>query len=287
MGQRRGPRRLRRLLCTCSASCHREGRARLTPLPRQRQGHVTGVAGLGGAVYSREKVGHPFGSGLRVRDWVFSASAITGAEVRVSSDSHTSALWTKGLLDDSHCHTSEPLSEGQEGRALMVSWGKPPTSDLWSRWWGASASPAPGRGRMLTGGKRYVGCRVVERSLDGPVPVQQHFCNTLLDALFLGAHDSPLKVNSRRGGVGWFCWGWRPCGSDRWPWGKGCKSGWHLSRTAHLKQFYHTMEYYSAIKKNSFESVLMRWMKLESIIQSEVSQKDKDHYSILTHIYGI
>ena len=47
------------------------------------------------------------------------------------------------------------------------------------------------------------------------------------------------------------------------------------------------MEYYSAIKKNSFESVLMRWMKLEPIIQSEVGQKDKDHYSILTHIYGI
>ena len=42
-----------------------------------------------------------------------------------------------------------------------------------------------------------------------------------------------------------------------------------------------------AIKKNSFESVLMRWMKLEPIIQSEVSQKNKDHYSILTHIYGI
>ena len=39
--------------------------------------------------------------------------------------------------------------------------------------------------------------------------------------------------------------------------------------------------------KNSFESVLMRWMKLEPIIQSEVSQKDKDHYNILTHIYGI
>ena len=38
-----------------------------------------------------------------------------------------------------------------------------------------------------------------------------------------------------------------------------------------------TMEYYSAIKKNSFESVLMRWMKLEPIIQSEVSQKDKDY----------
>ena len=51
--------------------------------------------------------------------------------------------------------------------------------------------------------------------------------------------------------------------------------------------YIYIMEYYSAIKKNSFESVLMRWMKLEPIIQSEVSQKDKDHYSILTHIYGI
>ena len=49
----------------------------------------------------------------------------------------------------------------------------------------------------------------------------------------------------------------------------------------------YTMEYYSAVRKNSFESVLMRWMKLEPIIQSEVSQKDKQHYSILTHIYGI
>ena len=39
--------------------------------------------------------------------------------------------------------------------------------------------------------------------------------------------------------------------------------------------YLYTMEYYSAIKKNSFESVLMRWMKLEPIIQSEVSQKDK------------
>ena len=48
-----------------------------------------------------------------------------------------------------------------------------------------------------------------------------------------------------------------------------------------------TMEYYSAIKKNTFESVLMRWMKLEPIIQSEVSQKEKHQYSILTHIYGI
>ena len=50
--------------------------------------------------------------------------------------------------------------------------------------------------------------------------------------------------------------------------------------------YIYTMEYYSAIKKNSFESVLMRWMKLELIIQSELSRKDNDHYSILTHIYG-
>ena len=52
-------------------------------------------------------------------------------------------------------------------------------------------------------------------------------------------------------------------------------------------QYIYTMEYYSAIKKNTFESVLMRWVKLESIIQSEVSQKKKYQYSVLTHIYGI
>ena len=40
--------------------------------------------------------------------------------------------------------------------------------------------------------------------------------------------------------------------------------------------YIYTMEYYTAVKKNSFESVLMRWMKLEPIIQSEVSQKDKN-----------
>ena len=51
--------------------------------------------------------------------------------------------------------------------------------------------------------------------------------------------------------------------------------------------YVYTMEYYPAIKKNTFESVLMRWMKLEPIIQSEVSQKEKHQYSILTHIYGI
>ena len=44
--------------------------------------------------------------------------------------------------------------------------------------------------------------------------------------------------------------------------------------------YIYTMEYYSAIKKNTFESILMRWMKLEPIIQSEVSQKEKHQYSI-------
>ena len=51
--------------------------------------------------------------------------------------------------------------------------------------------------------------------------------------------------------------------------------------------YIYTMEYYSAIKKNTFESVLMRWVKLEPTVQSEVSQKEKHLYSILTHIYGI
>ena len=49
----------------------------------------------------------------------------------------------------------------------------------------------------------------------------------------------------------------------------------------------YTMEYYSAIKRNTFESVLIRWMNLELIIQSEVSQKEKDKYHNLMHIYRI
>ena len=49
----------------------------------------------------------------------------------------------------------------------------------------------------------------------------------------------------------------------------------------------YTVDYYSAIKRNTFESVLMRWMKLEPIIQNEVSEKEKDKYHILMHIYGI
>ena len=53
------------------------------------------------------------------------------------------------------------------------------------------------------------------------------------------------------------------------------------------QRYMYTMEYYLAIKKNTHESVLMRWMKLEPIIQSELSQKEKHQYSILRHIYGI
>ena len=51
--------------------------------------------------------------------------------------------------------------------------------------------------------------------------------------------------------------------------------------------YIYTMEYYSTIKNNAFESILMSWMKPEPIIQNELSQKEKHQYSILTHIYGI
>ena len=51
--------------------------------------------------------------------------------------------------------------------------------------------------------------------------------------------------------------------------------------------YMYTREYYSATKRDAFESVLMRWMNLEPIIQSEMSQKEKDKYHILIHIYGI
>ena len=56
-----------------------------------------------------------------------------------------------------------------------------------------------------------------------------------------------------------------------------------------IKTLWHTftMEYYSATKRNPSEPVLMRWMNLEPTIQSEVSQKEKDKYYILMHIYGI
>ena len=56
-----------------------------------------------------------------------------------------------------------------------------------------------------------------------------------------------------------------------------------------IKKMWHicTMEYYSAIKRNEIELFVARWMDLESVIQSEVSQKEKSKYCMLTHIYGI
>ena len=53
------------------------------------------------------------------------------------------------------------------------------------------------------------------------------------------------------------------------------------------KLYIYTMGYYSSIKRNVFDSVLMGWMNLEPIIQNKVSQKEKDKYYILTHIYRI
>ena len=56
-----------------------------------------------------------------------------------------------------------------------------------------------------------------------------------------------------------------------------------------IKKMWHiyTMEYYSAIKGNEMELFVVRWMELETVIQSEVSQKEKNKYCMLTHIYGI
>ena len=51
--------------------------------------------------------------------------------------------------------------------------------------------------------------------------------------------------------------------------------------------YIYTMEYYSAIKNNAFESVELRWMKLDPVIRREVNQKEKQQYRILMHIYGI
>ena len=50
--------------------------------------------------------------------------------------------------------------------------------------------------------------------------------------------------------------------------------------------YIYTVKHYSAIRRSTFESVLMRWMNLEPIIQSKVSQKEKSKYRILTHIDG-
>ena len=56
-----------------------------------------------------------------------------------------------------------------------------------------------------------------------------------------------------------------------------------------IKKMWHiyTMEYYSARKRNETELFVVRWVDLESVIQSEVSQKEKNKYHTLTHIYGI
>ena len=60
--------------------------------------------------------------------------------------------------------------------------------------------------------------------------------------------------------------------SDEW-----IKKMWHI----------YTVDYYSAIKRNEMELFVVRWMELESVIQSEVSQKEKKKYRMLTRIYGI
>ena len=61
-----------------------------------------------------------------------------------------------------------------------------------------------------------------------------------------------------------------------------------LRKQSHLQlhQIY-TMEYYSAIRRNEIELFVVRWMDLESVVQSEVSQKEKNKCHMLTHIYGI
>ena len=60
-----------------------------------------------------------------------------------------------------------------------------------------------------------------------------------------------------------------------------------LSTDEWIKKTWHiyTMEYYSAIKRNEIELFIVRWMNLESVIQSEVSQKEKNKYRMLMHIY--
>ena len=65
---------------------------------------------------------------------------------------------------------------------------------------------------------------------------------------------------------------WKHPSSDEW-----IKKMWHI----------YTMEYYSAIKRNEIELFVMRWMGLESVIQSEVSQKEENKYRMLSHICGI
>ena len=68
-------------------------------------------------------------------------------------------------------------------------------------------------------------------------------------------------------------WNQPKCPStDEW-----IKKMWHI----------HTMEYYLTIKRNEIELFVVGWMDLASVIQSEISQKGKNKYHMLTHIYGI
>ena len=107
-----------------------------------------------------------------------------------------------------------------------------------------------------------------------------------------GENGNPLQCscleNPRDGGASWaavygVAQSWKPL-----KWFSNSSSRCPLADKWIRKLWYtYRMEYYSAIRKNPFESVVMRWMKLEPIIQSEVSQKEKHQYSILMHIYGI
>ena len=87
--------------------------------------------------------------------------------------------------------------------------------------------------------------------------IQPHWvCPCSWPACFPSLHCSGSRL---------LCWEPRCPSADEW-----IRKLWYI----------YTIEYYSAIKKNTLESVLMRWMKLEPIIQSEVSQKEKHRYSI-------
>ena len=124
----------------------------------------------------------------------------------------------------------------------------------------------PARGWCKPGRKS-----VLKETLKGAKPqtafIELAFCRDRQTKIYGSELDNVL--------AGWLGGAWKQprCPSaDEW-----IRKLWYI----------YTMEYYWAIKKNTFESVLMKWIKLEPIIQSEVSQKDKYQYSILTHIYGI
>ena len=69
--------------------------------------------------------------------------------------------------------------------------------------------------------------------------------------------------------------------------GEWIKKFWYMCVCVYIYIYIYTMEHCSAIKKNEFESDLVRWMNIEPVIQSKVSQKGKNKYCILVHIYEI